>query len=145
MVDGFQLQRFHAAQAGVYATALAELRTGRKRSHWVWFVFPQLRGLGRSANAHFYALAGLEEACAYLADPVLGHRLREATKAMLNHVDQPATTVLGEVDAMKFHSCLTLFARAAPDEPVFSQAIERFFDGEPDAATLALLNATPAS
>ena len=137
--DVFNLSRFIEAQHASYTTALAELRAGRKRTHWIWFVFPQLQGLGRSVNADYYGLSGLAEARAYLAHPLLGQRLRDATAAMLAHQPIGAESVLGELDALKFRSCMTLFARADPDEPVFGAALERLFAGEPDARTLRLL------
>jgi len=137
MTDTFNLARFVEAQDNYYDTALAEMHAGQKWSHWIWFIFPQLKGLGSSANAEYYGLSGLEEARAYLAHPVLGPRLREAVSAMLPHSD--AAAVLGRLDAMKFRSCLTLFARAAPDEPLFAEALQRFFAGEPDGRTLQML------
>lgn len=137
--DPFQLSRFTEAQETSYATALAELRAGRKRTHWIWFVFPQLRGLGSSANAERYGLTGLAEARAYLGHPVLGPRLREATAAMLVHQAGDAGSVLGEVDALKFRSCLTLFSLADPSEQIFRAALDAFFGGECDRRTLALL------
>lgn len=137
--DAFHLSRFIEAQEASYATALAELRAGRKRTHWIWFVFPQLKGLGSSANADYYGLSGLAEARAYLAHPLLGQRLREATAVMLAHQASGAASVLGELDALKFRSCMTLFARADPAEPVFGVALEGFFAGEADARTLRLL------
>jgi uncharacterized protein (DUF1810 family) len=138
----FDLERFVDAQGTAYATALDELRAGRKRSHWIWFVFPQLRGLGRSEAAWTYGLSGLDEARAYLAHPLLGARLREAVAAMLAHRDARADAILGEVDAMKFRSCLTLFALAAPGEAVFAATLSAFFAGAPDASTMALLEAS---
>lgn len=139
MTDTFDLSRFVDAQATAYSTALAELRAGHKRTHWIWFVFPQLKGLGRSTTADHYGLSGLEEARAYLAHPLLGERLREATTAMLVHESQSASVVLGELDAMKFRSCMTLFSRVEPSESLFGAALERFFNGEADARTLELL------
>lgn len=139
--DEFRLARFLHAQEHSYAAALQELCSGRKRSHWIWFVFPQLRGLGRSSNSEVYGLAGLAEARAYLADPILGHRLREATRAMLAHHTLGARAVLGDLDALKFRSCLTLFSVADPSEHVFAMALERFFAGERDVRTLELLDA----
>jgi uncharacterized protein (DUF1810 family) len=136
----FDLERFLDAQASCFASALGELRAGRKRTHWIWFVFPQLAGLGVSATSRQYALSGLAEARAYLAHPVLGPRLREAIDAMLVHRAASAASILGELDAMKFRSCLTLFARAAPAEPLFAAALERFFDAGPDPASLRLLS-----
>jgi uncharacterized protein (DUF1810 family) len=138
----FDLERFVDAQATAYATALDELRAGRKRSHGIWFVFPQLRGLGRSDAAWTYGLSSLDEARAYLAHPLLGARLREAVAALLAHRDARADAILGEVDAMKFRSCLTLFARAAPEEAVFAAALAAFFAGAPDPETVAMLEAS---
>jgi uncharacterized protein (DUF1810 family) len=134
------LQRFVDAQRDTFDAALAELRAGRKQGHWMWFVFPQLRGLGRSETSRFYGLAGLAEAQAYAADAVLGPRLRAAADALLAlPADRDAVAVLGPVDAMKLRSCATLFARAAPDDPRFPALLERFFRGEPDALTDRLL------
>ena len=138
------LERFVAAQDrdGTYGQALAELRAGRKRTHWMWFVFPQLAGLGRSATAQHYALASLDEARAYLAHDVLGPRLRASVAALLERPGGTARDVLGDVDAMKLRSSMTLFALAAPDEPlfsVFSEVLERYFDGAADPATVGLL------
>lgn len=133
------LERFLAAQADAYAGALRELQAGHKRTHWIWFVFPQLRGLGRSATSWTYGIAGLAEARAYLAHPVLGARLREATRAMLSHRDVDAAAILGELDALKFCSCMTLFSLAGPGEPAFDVALQRFFAGERDLRTLDLL------
>ena len=132
------LDRFLQAQDGHYAQALAELQAGRKTSHWIWFVLPQLRGLGRSSTAQAYGITGRAEAEAYLTHPVLGERLRECVRAMLTHQHKTAERILGDVDAMKFKSCLTLF-EAVSDEAVFAQALERFYGGERDGATLQLL------
>lgn len=127
--DPLNLERFVAAQEPVFDTALAELKAARKRSHWMWFVFPQLRGLGRSETAAFYGLAGLEDAAAYLAHPVLGPRLVEATGLMLAHAGTPPEAILGPVDALKLRSSMTLFA-AVPGAPeVFAQALGAFYDG----------------
>ncbi|HET7030858.1 MAG TPA: DUF1810 domain-containing protein [Candidatus Limnocylindrales bacterium] len=136
------LDRFLAAQAGVHEGALDELRRGRKVGHWIWFVFPQIAGLGRSPTSQRYAIRSLDEARAYLADPVLGSRIREAAAALLAApADRTADAVLGELDAMKVRSSMTLFHRAAPDEPAFRAVLERFYDGRADAATDALLAA----
>lgn len=135
------LDRFLAAQARDHATALAELAAGRKRSHWIWYVLPQLRGLGRSAMAWEYGLAGRAEAAAYAAHPVLGPRLVACVEAVLGHADRTAVEILGEVDARKFRSCLTLFARVHPAEPCFRRALETFYDGAEDAETVRLLEA----
>lgn len=132
------LDRFVRAQEGSYGQALSELQAGRKRSHWIWFVLPQLRGLGRSQMAHDYGLGGRAEAEAYLAHPVLGARLRECVAAMLTHAGRPPASILGEVDALKFRSCLTLFDAVMPGD-VFAQALDAFYGGERDAATLAML------
>jgi uncharacterized protein (DUF1810 family) len=137
MSDPHALARFVAAQdaGGTYAAALAELRAGRKRSHWMWFVFPQVAGLGRSGMAQRYAIGSLDEARAYLAHPVLGPRLHECAQALLALPTTSAEAVLGGVDAMKLRSSMTLFALAAPEEPVFRQVLERFFGGEEDPET----------
>ncbi len=137
--DEFNLDRFIEAQKNAYAVALSELRAGRKKSHWIWYVFPQLKGLGRSSTSEIYGLTGLTEARAYLAHPLLGQWLREAIEAMLAHKTFDAASVLGELDALKFRSCLTLFSLAHPNEPIFTNALERFFAGEQDARTIELL------
>jgi uncharacterized protein (DUF1810 family) len=136
-VDG--LARFVEAQDPVIAAVRAELSAGRKRTHWMWFVFPQLAGLGRSEMAHRYALASLDEARAYLAHPILGARLREMTALANAHAGTSAHAIFGSPDDVKFHSSMTLFSLAAPQEPVFRDALERFFGGAPDPGTLALL------
>lgn len=133
------LERFVAAQEPVWARVEAELTAGAKRSHWMWFVFPQIAGLGRSAMAIRYALADAAEARAYLAHPVLGSRLRRATELMLSHAGKPAERILGGIDAVKFRSSMTLFAAAVPDDPLFPAALGAFFDGAPDSMTLARL------
>lgn len=137
MTDPYRLQRFVDAQddAGTYAQALRELRAGRKTTHWMWFVFPQIAGLGHSAMARAYAILSVDEARAYLAHPVLGPRLRECTGALLALGGVTAESVLGGIDAMKLRSSMTLFARAAPGEPLFGQVIDRLFDGVEDDAT----------
>ena len=137
--DPDPLQRFVQAQQRDYAQALAELRAGRKTSHWIWYVLPQLRGLGSSPRSQHYGLAGRDEAAAYAAHALLGPRLVDCVQAMLGHPGLSAVQILGEVDALKFRSCLTLFAEAAPGEPSFGQALRRFYGGEPDPATLRLL------
>ena len=143
MSDPFDLQRFVTAQAGSYPVALAELRAGMKRSHWMWWVFPQLAGLGRSETARAYGVASLAEARAYLAHPLLGPRLVEATEAMLLHPDRPAEAILGGVDALKFRSSLTLFLAAGAGAPL-GEALEAFFRGEADGETLRLLERDPS-
>ena len=133
------LSRFVEAQQGRYDQALDELRSGRKRTHWIWFVFPQVAGLGRSATSQHFAISSLDEARAYLEHPVLGARLRECADAMLAHADRSAVDVLGGIDAVKLRSSMTLFHRADPDDPVFTEVLATFFDGEPDPATDAQL------
>lgn len=135
--DPHRLQRFVDAQdqGGIYQRALAELRAGRKTSHWIWFVFPQVAGLGRSPMAEEYAIFSLDEARAYLAHPVLGPRLRESAAALLPHAGTPPTAILGEIDAIKLRSSMTLFARADPNEPIFGEVLDVFYDGVPDPAT----------
>jgi uncharacterized protein (DUF1810 family) len=133
--DPFDLQRFVDAQADIYERALAELRDGRKRSHWMWFVFPQIEGLGRSAMAQSYAIRSLAEARAYLTHPVLGARLRECTEAVLHVEGKSANAIFGSPDDLKFHSSITLFAHAAPDEPLFRAALAKYFDGQDDQNT----------
>jgi uncharacterized protein (DUF1810 family) len=132
-------ERFLAAQRGTYDDALTELRGGRKTGHWIWFVFPQVAGLGRSTTSAHYAIGSLEEARAYLAHPVLGARLRECAGAVLSVPRRSAEQILGELDAMKLRSSMTLFARADPTEPVFAAVLERFFGGVPDPRTDELL------
>ena len=139
MSDPFDLQRFVDAQRDSYDTALAELRAGAKRSHWMWFVFPQVAGLGRSATAQHFAISGPDEARAYLAHPVLGPRLVECARALTDlDVDDPVQ-VLGSIDAQKLRSSMTLFAHAAPDQPVFRQVLDHYFAGAEDDATTGLL------
>jgi uncharacterized protein (DUF1810 family) len=135
--DPHRLQRFVDAQdeAGAYERSLAELRAGRKTSHWMWFVFPQIAGLGRSPMARTYAIDSLAEARAYLEHPILGPRLRESSRALAELDGGSADEVLGEVDAVKLHSSMTLFARAAPDQPVFRRVLGKYFGGSPDEAT----------
>lgn len=129
-------QRFLTAQEPVYPQVLQELRNGDKTSHWMWFVFPQLRTLGRSATARFYGLDFVPDAALYLAHPVLGARLRECTQAVLQHQDKSAHAIFHSPDDLKFRSCMTLFHLAAPQEPLFQTALTQFFGGEGDALTL---------
>jgi uncharacterized protein (DUF1810 family) len=138
--DLHNLQRFIDAQDGTFETALAELGRGAKESHWMWFVFPQLAGLGRSATAQYYGVASLDEAKAYLAHPILGPRLERSVEALLAWAGKrSAGQIFGPVDTMKLRSSLTLFDRAAPEE-IFGRALGAFFAGERDERTLALLN-----
>lgn len=135
----FDLERFVAAQDPVYSTVLGELRTGRKRSHWMWFVFPQIEGLGSSDMARRYAIRSSDEAAAYLAHPVLGPRLRECARLVALHRDRDIGDIFDSPDDRKFQSSMTLFADVAPDEAVFHACLDQFFDGQPDPATLARL------
>jgi uncharacterized protein (DUF1810 family) len=137
--DPFDLQRFVMAQAPIYAQALDELRAGLKRTHWSWYVLPQLSGLGASSMSRRYAISGLAEARAYLEHPVLGPRLVECIEAMNSHQGDDAAVVLGEVDARKFHSCVCLFALVDARQTVFSAAIAKYFGGRRDSATDKLL------
>ncbi len=138
--DPFDLDRFVMAQAATYDVALAELLGGHKVTHWMWFVFPQLRGLGNSSMAHRYGIASLEEARAYLDHAVLGARLRESVAAVLHAGDSSLHAIFGSPDDMKFHSSMTLFAHASEGrEPLFEQALDHFCAGERDQRTLALL------
>lgn len=136
-MDG--LQRFLDAQAPVYEAACAELQAGRKQSHWMWFIFPQLRGLGHSARAQHYGIASKEEALAYWRHPLLGARLKHCMALLLAHPGLGAQDILGPTDALKLRSCATLFAAVAEQEPLFQQVLERYYGGVPDARTLALL------
>src|SRR5262245_43948442 len=137
--DPHHLARFLTAQEGVYETALAEIRAGQKRSHWMWFVFPQFEGLGHSATARAYAIKSVAEAEAYLAHPVLGARLRECAAAALTVPDRSASDIFGFPDDLKLRSSATLFAHVSPPGSVFHQLLDRFFAGQPDEKTLALL------
>ena len=139
MTDEHGLQRFVAAQeaGGVYSDAVRELRAGRKQSHWMWFVFPQLAGLGRSATAQHFAISGLPEAVAYLAHPVLGPRLRECAGVLTELPETDPVAVFGPVDAQKLQSSMTLFSLAAPAERVFRDVLEQYFDGATDEGTSA--------
>lgn len=136
--DPYGLARFVEAQAPIYATALAEIRRGPKRSHWMWFVFPQLAGLGRSPTAQLYAIGSLEETRAYLDHPVLGPRYMECVGTLQDRSTSDPVALLGAVDAMKLKSSLTLFEAARP-HPLFAAALDRWFGGERDEATLQLL------
>jgi uncharacterized protein (DUF1810 family) len=137
MDDRFQLRRFVDAQQPVYETVLHELRAGRKRSHWMWFIFPQIAGLGHSAMADKFALSSLDEAVAYLAHPVLGRRLRECSMLVAAVEGRSIAEIFGHPDDMKFRSSMTLFSQAAPEEPIFVACLRKYFGGEPDPQTLA--------
>ena len=141
MEDPFDLERFVLAQdtGGTYHRALEELRNGFKQTHWMWFVFPQVAGLGQSPTSRKYAVTSLAEAEAYLRHPVLGPRLVESANAVAAHAGLSAVRIFGSTDAQKLRSSMTLFLRAAPEEPVFQEVLDRFFDGSPDPATDRLL------
>lgn len=138
MTTSTDLRRFVEAQADTYDEALAELHSGHKVGHWIWWILPQLRGLGASANSDFYGIANLEEARTYLADPLLGSRLRAAVTAIVEHASRGADAVLGP-DAIKLRSSLTLFHLAAPQESLFTSALDVLFAGEQDERTRQLL------
>ena len=133
------LQRYVTAQAPVFERALAELKRGNKQSHWMWFLFPQIVGLGQSAMSRTYAIHSLDEAREYLAHPLLGARLRECCQAVMAVEGKTAHEIFRSPDDLKFRSCLTLFGRAAPGEPIFRDLRAKYFDGKEDAATLELL------
>jgi len=135
----FDLERFVSAQTPIIERAMDELRVGRKRSHWMWFVFPQIAGLGRSVMADYYAIANLDEARAYLAHPLLGPRLKTCTELVLAATGKSAHDIFGSPDDLKFSSSMTLFDVAAPNEKLFRSALEKYFGGEEDSATLELL------
>jgi uncharacterized protein (DUF1810 family) len=139
MADPFNLERFVEAQAPVYDRARRELRGGRKESHWMWFIFPQIAGLGLSPTSVRFAISSLDEAKAYLAHPILGPRLQECATLALDAEGRTAREIFGPVDEVKFSSSMTLFARAAPEEGVFQRCIDKYFAGQPDPATLARL------
>lgn len=138
--DPFNLGRFVEAQAKNYTHALAELRAGRKLTHWMWYVLPQLRGLGSSSMATFYGIGSAQEAAAYLAHPVLGPRLRECVAAMNALDGLSAVQLLGSIDATKFRSCLTLFRAVDPKDNAFGEALDKYFAGVPDERTTAVLH-----
>lgn len=138
------LDRFVEAQDTVYHAVCTELRAGRKQSHWMWFVFPQLAGLGHSAIARHFGLASEDEARAYWQRPLLRGRLLECTALALAHHDRSAHAIFGSPDDLKLRSCMSLFQHVAPDEPAFGEALAHFFDGEPDQATLRLLGRAPS-
>ena len=133
------LDRFLDAQRGDYAAALAEVRRGRKTSHWMWYIFPQIAGLGQSSTARYYSIRDLEEAREYYAHPVLGQRLREISGALLGLRGSDPVAVFGGIDSMKLKSSMTLFAMAAPDDPLFQQVLDKYYGGEQDALTLRIL------
>ena len=136
-----ELERFVTAQDPVFERVCVELREGRKRSHWMWFVFPQIAGLGHSSMSRRYAIADRAEAVAYLAHPVLGTRLRQCCYLVLEIERRGLAEIFGEIDAVKFRSCMTLFSRVPDSDPVFTLALQKYCDGKPDPKTLELLKA----
>ena len=142
--DLFNLERFVSSQAAVFSTVMEELTAGQKRSHWMWFIFPQLRGLGHSSMAKFYGIGSLDEARAYLCHTLLGPRLNLCTRTVLAVEDRSLYDIFGSPDDMKFRSSMTLFALAAPNqENVYRQALDRWWQGRVDERTIALLESTP--
>lgn len=139
MSDPFDLDRFLNAQSGVYPQVLAELRAGQKRSHWIWFIFPQVKGLGQSSHSQFYGIGSLAEAQAYLGHPVLGPRLEECTILVTQVQKKPIEQILGYPDDLKFRSSMTLFSRAATDPKIYNDALDKYFAGRPDQLTLEIL------
>lgn len=138
--DPFNLERFVQAQRGSYATALAELQAGQKRSHWMWYIFPQIAGLGHSATAQRYAIGGADEARAYLAHPLLGARLAECCAALLSIEGRSASAILGYPDDLKLRSSMTLFSAVSPPGSIFAQVLAKYYQGEPDARTLKIVD-----
>ncbi|WOS63201.1 DUF1810 domain-containing protein [Sinorhizobium fredii] len=139
MSEAFSLERFVEAQQGVYETALAELRAGAKRTHWMWFIFPQIRGLGHSSMAQYYALADLDEARAYLGHPLLGRRLVECTEAVNGVTGRSALAIFGRPDDLKFRSSMTLFEAADPTVDAFAKALDHYYNGVRDPRTMESL------
>jgi len=142
MDDLFNLERFVEAQRDDYSQVLVELRAGRKRSHWIWFIFPQLKGLGRSPASEHFGIASLDEARAYLGHPVLGPRLEECTRLVNQIEGSTVDQIFGFPDNLKFRSSMTLFSRAAPDNPIYVAALDKCFAGEADPRTIELLQQT---
>lgn len=140
MNENYNLKRFIDAQEGVYPVALRELREGRKRSHWMWYIFPQLKQLGHSYNSKYYGLSGKDEAAAYLAEPVLGQRLREVSTAILNLPTNDAHEVFGGIDSLKLRSSMTLFDLVSPND-VFARVLDKYFNGQRDNRTLSIIQA----
>ena len=139
-MDINSLDRFLKAQENVFPVAMEELMRGKKQSHWMWFMFPQLRGLGRSSTAHIYGISGLEEAKAYLAHPWLSGRLYELCTALLHHKDKSAQEIFGNIDAMKLKSSMTLFALTTEEHTIFDEILDIFFDGKMDKRTVEMIN-----
>jgi len=141
--DPYNLQRFVSAQEAEYGQALAEIRAGRKKNHWMWFIFPQFDGLGFSPTSRFYSIKTIEEAKAYLDHPVLGPRLLKCIRALLELQGRTAAQIFGSPDDLKLRSCLTLYSVASPSEKIFRKALEKYYAGEPDVRTLRLIGEKP--
>ena len=139
MTDNYNLDRFIKEQQRDFSTAYAELSQGRKRSHWSWWIIPQIVGLGMTATSHKYAIKSLDEAVAFLAHPYLGKNIREIAKVLLELESNDATAIMGYPDDLKLRSCMTLFAEAAPNEEIFQKVLDKFFNGEKDERTLEIL------
>ena len=144
MSEAQGLERFVVAQEQIYARALEEIRRGKKRSHWMWFIFPQLKELGRSATAQFYGIASNAEAQEYVRHPILGMRLKQCSQIVLEHRHKTAHEIFGSPDDMKLRSCMTLFALAAPGERVFTEVLDAFYPGDPDLRTQEIWARTAA-
>lgn len=142
MESDTELKKFLDAQNQVYLKALSEIKDGKKNSHWMWYIFPQIKGLGSSETAKFYGITDLEEAASYLSHPVLGKHLIEIAEEVLNLNGKTATQIFGTPDDMKLRSCMTLFANVENADPVFQKVLAKYFDGSPDELTLQLLNRT---
>ncbi|MCX7666534.1 MAG: DUF1810 domain-containing protein [Gemmataceae bacterium] len=140
--DPFHLYRFLEAQLDDYFTALAEIRAGQKESHWMWYIFPQFRGLGHSPTSQHFAIQSLAEAQAYFAHPVLGTRLLECFESLLELENRTARQMFGPIDSLKLRSCATLFARACPQNRIFQRVLDRYYEGQPDPKTLELISQT---
>lgn len=138
MNDQFNLIRFLQVQDEMYSVALDELKKGRKRSHWMWYIFPQLKGLGHSYNANYYGISGTEEASEYLANPILGQRLRELSNAILNLATDDAVEIFGDIDSYKLRSSMTLFDLISPND-IFARVLDKYFDGQRDNRTVNLI------
>lgn len=136
----YDLSRYHKAQEGDYEIALSEIKSGKKRSHWMWYIFPQLKGLGHSGMADYYGITDIAEAKMYLADPILGKHLIEISNALLALDESNPRAILGSPDDLKLRSCMTLFSCADPEETVFRKILEKYYDGEPDKATYMILD-----
>ena len=137
--DEFDAKRFIDAQKNSYDMALAEIKSGRKQSHWMWYIFPQLKRLGKSGTSDYYGLNGMKDAKAYIEDPILGVRLLEISRALLDHNEKTAEEIFGYIDAKKLKSCMTLFKEAAPELQIFDDVLKQFYNGRPDYRTLHLL------